>query len=64
MEAMAKGLLENPDALGEQIQQLEEGLTGGGEGGAGGLLEGLTGSGGDGESGSDSATEQLKSLFE
>ena len=64
LEAMATGLLADPDALGDQIQQLQEGL---GEGdGAGSLLEGLTGSGGesDGGDGTGDATEQLKSLFE
>ena len=63
MEAMAKGLLENPEALGDQIQDLQEGLGDGNS--AGGLLEGLTGSGDGGDGGTtDDATEQLKNLFQ
>jgi len=68
MEAMAQGLLENPEALGDQIQQLQEGL-GEGDGGVGGLLQGLTGSGDSGSdsggaSGTEDAADQLKNLFQ
>ncbi len=63
MEAMARGLLEDPDAIGDQLQQLQEGLGGGedGSGGVGDLLEGVTGGG---EEGSGDATETLKGLFD
>ena len=64
MEAMARGLLENPEAIGDQLEQLQEGLGGTGEGGAEGLLDGLTGSGGNESGTTDDATDQLKSLFE
>ena len=63
MEAMARGLLENPDAIGDQLEQLQEGLGSGedGSGGVGDLLEGVTGGG---EEGSGDATDTIKNLFD
>ncbi|MDA0220811.1 MAG: AsmA family protein [Proteobacteria bacterium] len=53
MEALAKGLLSDPDALGETLQNL-----GGGDGeSGGGLLESLGGEGGD-------AADAIKGLFD
>ncbi len=58
MEAIAKGLLSDPDAIGETLQNLGVGGSDGeGSGGAGGLLDSLGGDGGD-------AADAIKGLFD